>query len=432
MSPSRLGRLANIVCSALLTSSPLLLLPTQVTAWQFPDDLVFGWATLTHYDLPDDYIASCGCVGRSTRHPTAAINSLVYGSNGSFGPACGLCAELQLLNTPLAPLPPEGDGLDLGSDGPSVVVKVTDKCPGTDWCGATSDKPNRLGAYVHWDLAWPSKGIARDFFPGDHDYGVWNVSYRLVSCSRWAGSNDPAALGSDWAQESSACCPSDPDLHSLISAIAPTPPSEAPTPVATPSASTSSSNSTLAQSQDLLTNSSSLSPTRSSTLTRSSTSAPLSTSLQGRAQHVRAHHDHHLQLHDARQYLHTEGVSEWSEVAQQPKASLVRRAADVTPEEGRRAVCPSYDSVAVSGEGFGVVPNTSNPLSNRIKHWNSAARDAPSIPWWSLSALAGAWSLWDALPPLAASAQVLPEQARYDIRPLLDDDPPLLMSTDAA
>ena len=32
-----------------------------------------GEATMTHYDLPKDYIASCGCVGGSTKYPTVTV-----------------------------------------------------------------------------------------------------------------------------------------------------------------------------------------------------------------------------------------------------------------------------------------------------------------------------------------------------------------------
>ena len=189
-----------------------------------------GYASLTHYDLPLDYVASCGCVGRSTYYPTAALNRYAYGSNTSFGPACGSCFEVRLVSTPLSNPPPApgsngpwGDGIyyntsqvTAGST-PNLVVKIIDLCPGAGgpWCNATrldngTVQGNSLGFDVHFDLAWPSKGISKSFFPGDHDYGVWNVSYAAVSCAKWAGWKDPAALGSDWAQESSACCPNNP------------------------------------------------------------------------------------------------------------------------------------------------------------------------------------------------------------------------------
>lgn len=39
---------------------------------------------------------------------------------------------------------------------------------------------------------------------------VWNISYSSVPCTQWSGHNDASAQGSDWIQELSACCPSDP------------------------------------------------------------------------------------------------------------------------------------------------------------------------------------------------------------------------------
>lgn len=189
-----------------------------------------GYASLTHYSLPTGYVASCGCVGESTYYPTAALNRVAYGSNTSFGPACGTCFEIRLVSTPLARPPPApgsngpwGDGIyynpsqvSSGST-PNLVVKVTDLCPGIGgpWCNSTrldngTWEGNSLGFDVHFDLAWPSKGIANNFFPGNHDYGAWNVSYAAVSCEKWAGWGNKAALGSDWAQQSSACCPNNP------------------------------------------------------------------------------------------------------------------------------------------------------------------------------------------------------------------------------
>nr|CDI56007.1 conserved hypothetical protein [Melanopsichium pennsylvanicum 4] len=189
-----------------------------------------GYASLTHYDLPSNYVASCGCVGRSTFYPTAALNRFAYGSNTSFGPACGSCFHLRLVSTPLArphPRPgsddPWGDGIyyntsQVTSDStPNIVVKIIDLCPGAGgpWCNATrldngTVQGNSLGFDVHFDLAWPSKAISSSFFPGTHDYGAWNVSYAAVSCDKWAGWKDQAALGSDWTQQSSACCPNNP------------------------------------------------------------------------------------------------------------------------------------------------------------------------------------------------------------------------------
>ncbi|KAL9931217.1 hypothetical protein V8E36_009894 [Tilletia maclaganii] len=201
--------------------------------WRLPPS---GWATLTHYDLPTRYVAACGCVGSAPTMPSAALNVLAFGSETSFGPSCGLCAKLTLISTPLAALPSEADDPssslagdpnsgDVGiifneqeqQDGtaPSVVVKIVDSCPrGPPWCNATVDAPNQLGSFVHFDLAWPSVAIPHTFFPGTHDYGVWNVSYSFVDCSQWRGYKNPNVVGSDWLQQDSACCPKNPPLPS--------------------------------------------------------------------------------------------------------------------------------------------------------------------------------------------------------------------------
>lgn len=165
-------------------------------------------------------IASCGCKGRSTYYPAAALSSLAYGSNGTapFGSSCGNRASL--LNTflstpPFYPNPTK-----------SVVVKVVDRCPGTEWCGATESKPNKGGAWLHFDLAWPSVAIPADWFPsnvsfyGYTDFGVWNISYQSVSCiDDWAGGHDPAALGSVDELGSSAYCPADPLAPNKTAAV---------------------------------------------------------------------------------------------------------------------------------------------------------------------------------------------------------------------
>ena len=96
-----------------------------------------GFASLTHYSLPLDAIASCGCVPASTHYPTAALSQLAYGSSRAFGPACGRCFNLTLLNTFLSS-PPFYPNVTK-----SVVVKVTDLCPFiSEWCTATKEKAN--------------------------------------------------------------------------------------------------------------------------------------------------------------------------------------------------------------------------------------------------------------------------------------------------
>lgn len=110
----------------------------SATEWiQYPAD---GTATLTHYTLPENYIAACGCTGESTHYPTAAMSQYAYGSSTDYGPGCGRCFNITLLNTFLSSPPFFPDVTK------SVVIKVTDLCPaggGAGWCGATPNKPNQ-------------------------------------------------------------------------------------------------------------------------------------------------------------------------------------------------------------------------------------------------------------------------------------------------
>jgi len=189
-------------------SSPLFVCATQ---WiQYPQS---GISTMTHYSIPEDYIASCGCTGRSTHHPTAALSQMAFGSSTAYGPSCGRCFKLTLLNTFLSD-PPFYPTVTK-----SLVVKVTDLCPlsKTGWCNGTVNGPNAAGNYLNFDLAFPSSSIPSNFFPsnvshyGYSDFGVWNISYQSVSCaSYWSGSKDAAALGSVPSLGDGACCPADP------------------------------------------------------------------------------------------------------------------------------------------------------------------------------------------------------------------------------
>jgi hypothetical protein len=113
--------------------SPLLGCATQ---WlQYPES---GIATMTHYTLPEDDIAACGCTGKSTHYPTAALNQMAFGSSTAYGPACGRCFKLTLLNTFLSK-PPFYPTVTK-----SLVVKITDLCPlsKTGWCNGTVSGPN--------------------------------------------------------------------------------------------------------------------------------------------------------------------------------------------------------------------------------------------------------------------------------------------------
>jgi len=78
---------------------------------------------MTHYTLPTGFIAACGCTPNSTYYPTAALNQMAYGSSTSYGPACGQCFKLTLVDafTANPPFYPNTTN--------SVVVKITDLCP---------------------------------------------------------------------------------------------------------------------------------------------------------------------------------------------------------------------------------------------------------------------------------------------------------------
>jgi len=174
-----------------------------------------GYATMTHYTQPIDYVGSCGCAPDSTHYPTVALSQLAFGSAEAYGPACGYCFQLTLLNTFLSDPPFYPD------EHPSVVVKVTDLCPITsDWCTATENQPNAAGHFLNFDLSFPSPAIPSDFFPsnvteyGYSDFGVWNVSYQTVPCTpNWAGSGDSSAMGSVANLGDSACCPGNPSAN---------------------------------------------------------------------------------------------------------------------------------------------------------------------------------------------------------------------------
>ncbi|KAI0733159.1 RlpA-like double-psi beta-barrel-protein domain-containing protein-containing protein [Fomitopsis betulina] len=193
--------------------STLLCLPLALASeWiSYPSS---GHATMTHYTLPENWIAACGCTANSTHYPTAAMSQMAFGSSTAYGPGCGRCFNLTLVNafTSTPPFYPPQD------ERSSVVVKVTDLCPlgGAGWCSAMPNKPNAGGAYINFDLAWPSTSIPDSFFPsnvtlyGFTDFGVWNVSYQEVDCIEdWKGAQNAAALGSI-ADSGGVCCPANP------------------------------------------------------------------------------------------------------------------------------------------------------------------------------------------------------------------------------
>lgn len=144
---------------------------------------------MTHYTLPENYVAACGCTADSTHYPTAAMSQAAFGSTRAYGPGCGQCFNLTLLNT-YAPDPPFFPDVTK-----SVVIKVTDLCPtgGNGWCSATAGHPNqcvlfpfslsaviyftcRGGQYINFDLAWPSSSIPSDFFPSNVSFYGYSVS----------------------------------------------------------------------------------------------------------------------------------------------------------------------------------------------------------------------------------------------------------------
>lgn len=123
----------------IVLASTLLGLPlVQASEWiNYPPS---GYATMTHYTLPENWIAACGCTANSTHYPTAAMSQMAFGSSTAYGPGCGRCFNLTLVNT-FTSNPPFYPPQDEQS---SVVVKVTDLCPlgGAGWCSAMPNKPN--------------------------------------------------------------------------------------------------------------------------------------------------------------------------------------------------------------------------------------------------------------------------------------------------
>ncbi|KDQ27682.1 plant-expansin-like protein [Pleurotus ostreatus PC15] len=194
-----------------------LLILGVVTSAQWIDYPANGFATMTHYTLPRDYVAACGCTPSSTHYPTAALSQMAFGSSAAYGPGCGRCFKLTLLNTFLSDPP------FYPTESKSITVKITDLCPlGGDWCSATTNKPNKAGLSLNFDLAFPSSSIPDDFFPSNEafygytDFGVWNTSYQVVPCNEnWPGSRNQAALGSVANQgPESVCCPAEPTGNS--------------------------------------------------------------------------------------------------------------------------------------------------------------------------------------------------------------------------
>lgn len=67
------------------------------SAWiDYPSN---GFATLTHYEIPLGFVASCGCVPDSTHYPTAALSQMAYGSSAAFGKSMLWCWRSIILLT---------------------------------------------------------------------------------------------------------------------------------------------------------------------------------------------------------------------------------------------------------------------------------------------------------------------------------------------
>lgn len=167
-----------------------------ISVINYPDS---GQASLTRYDYPLNYVGPCSCNTTQSSFPSAALSAAAYGSSIGSGPGCGRCFNLTLLHS-LVSIPV----YDLAGGGPSIVVRIEDKCPspvntdpGMTWCGATSTAHNmfefflfppllnllwclprqissghscyctisRAGVDLHFDVASPSIGVPTSFFP---------------------------------------------------------------------------------------------------------------------------------------------------------------------------------------------------------------------------------------------------------------------------
>lgn len=104
--------------------------------------------------------------------------------------------------------PPHWKKLPSGQH-PSATVKIVDECPtyapNQMWCAGTDKKPNKYGAFVHFDISQSS--VPGSFFP-DINVGAWLANYTEVSCEKWPGWNKPGTKG--LAVPDSGCCPSNP------------------------------------------------------------------------------------------------------------------------------------------------------------------------------------------------------------------------------
>jgi hypothetical protein len=78
----------------------------------------------------------------------------------------------------------------------------------SEWCAQTDSTPNPHGAWVHFDLSQTT--IPNNWFPQPfgYDIGQWIATYSEVSCTQWAGHNQPQTSG--LAIAGAGCCPANP------------------------------------------------------------------------------------------------------------------------------------------------------------------------------------------------------------------------------
>ncbi|KAI0286107.1 endoglucanase V-like protein, partial [Russula aff. rugulosa BPL654] len=125
---------------------------------------------------------SCGV--NFTSGFTAAVNELAFGSNHSFGDACGRCFNI----TPTADLFAANFS---GPFGNSIIVNVNNLCVNHagsqhNFCGQTVSNPkNDFGESMHFDLC-DLTGASQAFFPPGRQ--AMRGTFQEVSCTLWQGS----------------------------------------------------------------------------------------------------------------------------------------------------------------------------------------------------------------------------------------------------
>ncbi|KAF8479521.1 endoglucanase V-like protein [Russula ochroleuca] len=136
----------------------------------------------------EDCVLAPSCGQNFTSGFTAAVNELAFGSNHSFGDACGRCFKITPTKDPFSPK-------FTGPFGNHIIVKVNNLClPHNDsgnasqpnWCGQTVSNPlNTFNMSMHFDLCAPS-GASAAFFPPPRLAMLGK--FQEVSCNEWKGS----------------------------------------------------------------------------------------------------------------------------------------------------------------------------------------------------------------------------------------------------